>query len=114
MFADIRAKQFIQIPAQVEQAPSKIIQVPVQITQELAKPNPLGIKIVEEQPEQLDPKPVHESPTKEPTQIAKPSLNKLINTKFNQGAMIGNPNPQTAKEVVIAPGGTFSFGSEDK
>ena len=109
MFADIRAKKFISASDQVEQVSPKIIQVPVQITKE-SKPNPLGIEIIEEQPEQANPEP----PTQEPVQVVNPPINRLVNTKFNQGAMIGNPNPQTKQEVVIAPGGTFSFGDGDK
>jgi hypothetical protein len=116
MFADIRAKKFISASDNIQQVSPTVIQVPVQIEQE-SKPNPLGVKIVEEQSVEVEPVPVQEQPVEQiqeiPPTVRMPS-NRLLNTKYNQGTMVGNPNPQPSKEVVIAPGGTFSFGEDEK
>lgn len=92
VFAEIRTKRFIQIPVQIEQI----------IPEESKKQKSLDIKIIEEQSESIH----------KPQDITQISSKKLINTKFNQGLMVGNPIESTKEIITLESGGTFSFDSE--
>ena len=110
VFDAVRAKRFVQVSVKLEQS---------EIPQRTSSP----IEVIEETPETPEIIETTE-PITSSFQSAKPepsvprveqSIPRMpVNTKFNQGSMVGNPAPQPTAETIVESGGTFSFDDEDK
>jgi hypothetical protein len=106
VFDAIRAKRFVQVSTQLERQPEAI-----------QKTSSSPIEVIEETLETLEPitpPPKNLELKPETPQVEQPSPRILVNTKFNQGSMVGNPTPQPTAETIIESGGVFSFDDEDK
>lgn len=119
-FAHIRAKHFVSAepsPLRVYSEPSPTEPEPEQVAapeEQVAAPHPdLEITEVVQEPEpEPEPEPapaiVHvPAVVKPPAPVPQSEL--PTNTDFEQGKVLGDGN----KDVVLDPGGTYTFGSEE-
>ncbi len=101
----IREKRFLQIQGAPPPAQSWAVTPP-------ARPAPYEVQGPAEEPPAPEP---HSAAAASPTPRAPVQAPELENTPFAQGTMVGGPKQpgKEGKDVVIEPGGTFTFGGDE-